>query len=60
MITFLRKHIGLKGTKYMCREGACGTCIVNYTKRHPVTKEENSFAVNSVGIFICISDKIIF
>ncbi|XP_024217422.1 uncharacterized protein [Halyomorpha halys] len=47
LLTFLRNHVGLKGTKYMCKEGGCGACVVNYTSRHPVTQEEKSFAVNA-------------
>jgi hypothetical protein len=40
----------------MCREGGCGLCVVVATKLDPVTKKEESKAINSVRyfFFICI------
>lgn len=46
----------LTGTKNMCYEGGCGSCIVCVATKHPVTNEDIKFAVNSVSfIFLSIS-----
>ncbi|KAJ8719322.1 hypothetical protein PYW08_011497 [Mythimna loreyi] len=29
LVDYVRQYIGLQGTKYMCREGGCGACIVS-------------------------------
>ncbi|XP_001654510.2 xanthine dehydrogenase [Aedes aegypti] len=45
--TFIRKNAQLSGTKMVCREGGCGSCIVNLNGEHPVSRERQSWAVNS-------------
>lgn len=46
---YLRKKMFLTGTKNMCYEGGCGTCIVSVATKHPVTNQDIKFAVNSVS-----------
>nr|XP_049700113.1 uncharacterized protein LOC110380991 isoform X1 [Helicoverpa armigera] len=29
LLDYLRDRLGLRGTKYMCREGGCGACVVS-------------------------------
>ncbi|CAH2233047.1 jg18398 [Pararge aegeria aegeria] len=32
LLEYLRRHVELRGTKYMCLEGGCGACIVSAIK----------------------------
>ncbi|XP_044733467.1 abscisic-aldehyde oxidase-like [Chrysoperla carnea] len=48
--TFIRNVAELKGTKIMCSEGGCGSCIVAAQFIHPLTQREVLIAVNSVRI----------
>ncbi|KAG8287672.1 hypothetical protein J6590_031786 [Homalodisca vitripennis] len=47
LLQYIRDVAQLKGTKYMCREGGCGSCIVNLTFTDPVTGLDKSFGINS-------------
>lgn len=40
----------LTGTKRMCLEGGCGSCIVAVEEIDPKTSTKSIFAVNSVSI----------
>ncbi|XP_022343245.2 uncharacterized protein LOC111136587 [Crassostrea virginica] len=53
--TFLRDSRISTGTKYMCKEGGCGTCLVQAKLYEPITMETKSYAVNSclVPLFSC-------
>ncbi|KAF6205375.1 hypothetical protein GE061_019546 [Apolygus lucorum] len=44
--SYIREVANLKGTKYMCREGGCGACIVSMTAKDPHGKKR-TFAINS-------------
>ncbi|XP_046687734.1 indole-3-acetaldehyde oxidase-like isoform X2 [Homalodisca vitripennis] len=45
--TYIREYAKLKGTKFMCREGGCGICIVSLQFTHPATGQERVVSVNS-------------
>ncbi|CAH1164261.1 unnamed protein product [Phaedon cochleariae] len=53
--TYLREHLNLTGTKRMCLEGGCGTCVVTITRLNPLTTKYETLGVNSclVSIFSC-------
>ncbi|CAH0677124.1 unnamed protein product [Chilo suppressalis] len=48
LLDYLRDYLELRGTKYMCREGGCGACIVTATKSHG----ESPISVNACLVSI--------
>ncbi|XP_075216126.1 xanthine dehydrogenase-like [Lycorma delicatula] len=57
--TFIREYAHLRGTKFMCREGGCGACIVSATAKLP-DGTTSTFAVNSclIPVYSCHEWKI--
>ncbi|XP_067007633.2 uncharacterized protein [Anabrus simplex] len=53
--TYLREVCNLRGTKYMCQEGGCGTCVVSLTVQDSTTDKSRTIAVNSclLPVFSC-------
>ncbi|KAG7302423.1 hypothetical protein JYU34_013956 [Plutella xylostella] len=52
LVDYLRQHLGLSGTKYMCREGGCGACVVAVAARDPADLTHRTFSVNSVSTYM--------
>ncbi|XP_013192263.2 uncharacterized protein LOC106136308 [Amyelois transitella] len=48
---YVREVLNLRGTKYMCKEGGCGACIVNVRARDH-TGHPRTFSVNSCLVSI--------
>ncbi|KAI8427486.1 hypothetical protein MSG28_002019 [Choristoneura fumiferana] len=49
---YLRNILNLRGTKYMCKEGGCGACIVAVTAPDPYTGGRRRMSVNSCLVSI--------
>lgn len=47
--TFLRDQRISVGTKHMCFQGGCGSCLVEAKLYEPISEEQLSYAVNSVS-----------
>jgi len=47
LVDYLRDTSHLTGTKWMCREGGCGACVVTMVTSHPTSEERHYQAVNS-------------
>ncbi|CAG7832627.1 unnamed protein product, partial [Allacma fusca] len=55
LVDYIRDHAFLKGTKFMCREGGCGACVVMSKTKNLHTGKETIRSVNSclVPVFAC-------
>uniref|UniRef100_A0A4D5RAG3 Xanthine dehydrogenase n=1 Tax=Scolopendra viridis TaxID=118503 RepID=A0A4D5RAG3_SCOVI len=55
LVDYLRDHLHLTGTKFMCREGTCGSCVVNVKRLNPLSKKEQSISVNAclLPVYAC-------
>ncbi|XP_011551942.3 probable aldehyde oxidase gad-3 [Plutella xylostella] len=49
--SYIRDVLGLPGTKSMCREGGCGSCVVSVSALRP-SGEVETFAVNSCLVLV--------
>ncbi|CAG7720323.1 unnamed protein product [Allacma fusca] len=47
LVDYIRDEANLKGTKWTCREGGCGACVVTARTKDPQTGQELVRAVNS-------------
>lgn len=48
--TYIRNYVKLSGTKFMCLEGGCGSCVVTLEGIHPANKTKTTWAINSVRL----------
>nr|XP_055027656.1 xanthine dehydrogenase/oxidase isoform X1 [Misgurnus anguillicaudatus] len=53
LLTYIRKTLGLKGTKLGCAEGGCGACTVMVSKYHPHQKRIIHHAINACLAPLC-------
>ncbi|XP_023152952.1 xanthine dehydrogenase/oxidase [Amphiprion ocellaris] len=53
LLTFLRRKLGLTGTKLGCAEGGCGACTVMLSRYQPDTQKLLHFSVNACLAPIC-------
>ncbi|XP_035879007.1 aldehyde oxidase 2 [Phyllostomus discolor] len=53
LLTFLRKNLGLTGTKDACGRGGCGACTVMVSRCDPVSKEIRHFSITACLVPIC-------
>uniref|UniRef100_A0A673N7L9 Xanthine dehydrogenase/oxidase n=1 Tax=Sinocyclocheilus rhinocerous TaxID=307959 RepID=A0A673N7L9_9TELE len=53
LLTYLRRNLGLTGTKLGCAEGGCGACTVMVSKYHPHQNQIIHYAVNACLAPLC-------
>uniref|UniRef100_A0A672MQ94 Xanthine dehydrogenase n=1 Tax=Sinocyclocheilus grahami TaxID=75366 RepID=A0A672MQ94_SINGR len=53
LLTYLRRNLGLTGTKLGCAEGGCGACTVMVSKYHPYQNRIIHYAVNACLAPLC-------
>uniref|UniRef100_A0A8C1ZRF5 Xanthine dehydrogenase/oxidase n=1 Tax=Cyprinus carpio TaxID=7962 RepID=A0A8C1ZRF5_CYPCA len=53
LLTYLRRNLGLTGTKLGCAEGGCGACTVMVSKYHPHQNRIIHYAVNACLAPLC-------
>ncbi|XP_063618136.1 xanthine dehydrogenase/oxidase-like [Cydia splendana] len=52
VLDYVRDTLNFHGTKFMCKEGGCGACIVNATVPDPYTGGRRTMAINSCLVSI--------
>eukprot|EP00066_Takifugu_rubripes_P003798 XP_003966667.1 PREDICTED: xanthine dehydrogenase/oxidase [Takifugu rubripes] len=53
LLTYLRRKLGLTGTKLGCAEGGCGACTVMLSRYLPPTQQLLHYAVNACLAPVC-------
>ncbi|XP_041638284.1 xanthine dehydrogenase/oxidase-like [Cheilinus undulatus] len=53
LLTYLRRKLGLTGTKLGCAEGGCGACTVMVSRYQPCTDRLHHYAVNACLAPVC-------
>ncbi|KAH7296056.1 hypothetical protein KP509_26G007100 [Ceratopteris richardii] len=56
LLTFLRSHARLTGTKLGCGEGGCGACLVLLASYDPISKQVQESSINSCLALLCSVD----
>lgn len=51
LLNFIRNDALLTGTKFMCLEAGCGSCVVSIKRKNPSTLKEEILSANSVSGF---------